>query len=417
MILLLSYALSILFWNLNKRAISLVFFYVAITNGFNLKIIATNYDLTYLSFAFGTYAVISYARQNKANLFKLNPENCIVWLYGFIAIHFFFTVLLGIDTLKYSFIVFRQWGIIGVFLLFRKFTIKEIDDSLKYILVITFFWLFLYYLQFFGINLFIEERFITAFKRNTPFLCLFFAIYIFCYYDNKIKWLLIAPLLWTCVTAGSRGGLTGIIMSVVIFYSLIKKSKKTLALGLIILLGHNYILDFFKSDTFSRNEGISFIDELENGFSTDYKHFHGVMLDGTFAYRTLYLYERFDYLLDHPQNIPFGIGSIYETSPNNNMHFFIQDSGKIETDDLFWATPLLRYGFIGISLYLIFFITYFRFFRYKNLDDKTVQIGMVFFMMLLFTSMGTWSFARPENIMAMGMCYYKVKKMTEQKLL
>ena len=414
MILLLFYLLSILCWMKGKRAISLVFLYAAITNGFNLKILATNYDLTYLSFAFGTYAVFSYLLKKGKELFVLNVENSVVWLYIFLAIHFLATVFLSIDSLKFSFIVFRQWGLISIFLLFRNFSVKEIDQALKWIFLITIVWLILYYLQLVGINLFIEERFLTSFKRNTPYLSIFFAIYAFYNFKKKEKWLIILPFLWTTVTSGSRGALTGLVLSFVVFYAIMKKSKQILIIGLIFFFGQTYITKFLSNETFSRNGEMSFLEELKNGFNTDYKHFHGVNLDGTFAYRTLYLSERIDYLLNHPQNIPFGVGSIYETSPNNYLHFFIQHSGRIETDDLFWAAPLLRYGFIGISLYIIFFFSYFRFFARQNLNDKTIKTGTIFFLFLLFTSMNTWSFTIVPNIMVMGMYYYKAKKSLSQ---
>jgi len=393
-----------------KRAISLVFLYAAITNGFNLKILATNYDLTYLSFAFGTYAVFSYLLKKGKELFVLNVENSVVWLYIFLAIHFLATVFLSIDSLKFSFIVFRQWGLISIFLLFRTFSIQEIDKTLKWLFVITTLWLGLYYLQLVGINLFIEERFITSFKRNTPYLCIFFAIYIFFNLNKNTKWLLIVPFLWTTVTSGSRGSITGLIMAFVVFFAIMKKSKKILLLGLLFFFGQTYITKFLNNETFSRNGEMSFLEELKNGFNTDYKHFHGVNQDGTFAYRTLYLSERIDYLLNNPHYIPLGVGSIYETSPYNHLHFFIQHSGRIETDDLFWAAPLLRYGIAGISLYIIFFFSYFRFFSHQNLNDKTIKTGTIFFLFLLFTSMNTWSFTIVPNIMVMGMYYYKAKK-------
>lgn len=412
MILLLSYALFILFWIKKKRALSFIFLYAAVTNVFNLKNAATNFDLTYLSFAVGTYAVISYMRSRKTKFFSLNVENCVLWLYFFIGVHSFATMLLGIDTPKYSFIVFRQWGLIGVFLLFRNFSIKEIDQTLKYLLVVSIIWLVFYYLQFVGLDIFVRERFKTLFKRNIPHLSLFFAVYVF-FLTSPKKWLAFIPFVYTSVTAGARGALVGVVGAFIFFYALIKRSKKIFLLGIFVLLCQNLILDFFQNEMFSRNGGNSFFDEIKNGFNLDYKSFRGMHVDGTFAYRTKYLYERFDYLLEHPIYIPFGIGSIFEASPNNHMHFYIQSSGIIETDDLFWAAPLLRYGFFGVGLYILFFVTYFRFFSRHNLNDRMVKVGIVFFLTLLFTSMETWSFAVPTNIMAMGMCFYRVKKQYE----
>ncbi len=416
MILLLLYFVFCLLWFKGKKALSLVFFYASITNCFNFKIAATNYDLTYLSFAVGTFSVISYLRNRKNDVFVFSVENSVVLLYLFMGLHAYFTMLLGIESPKYSFVVFRVWGIISVFLLCQTFNASEIDKSLKYLFVVNVVWLVLYYLQFAGVNLFVEESFRTAFKRNTPHLTMFFAIYAIFMLKNKTKCFFIPAFLYTTFTAGARGSLVGFIGAFVVFYAAIKKSKKILVIGVIALICQNYIMIFFQKSMLSRNGNLSFSDEILNGFNLDYRNFHGMLVDGTFAYRTLYLYERFDYLLNHPKNILFGIGSIYETSPNNYMHFYIQHSGRIETDDLFWATPLLRYGLVGIGLYAIFFTSYFAFFVRQNPNEKWVKMGSIFFLMLLFTSMQTWSFAAPANILVMGMCYYRVKNSFENEL-
>ena len=303
MILLLLYFCFCLLWINGYKVLSLVFFYASITNGFYLKIFATDYDLTYLSFAAGSFAVFSYMRCRNANVLSYSVENSVVWLYMFIGVHAFFTMFLGIDSPKYAFVVLRQWGLVSIFLLFRKLSAPEIDKALKYLLVVNFIWLVLYYLQFVGLDIFVEEKFKTAFKRNIPDLAMFFAVYVFFMLSNNIKWILMFLFAFTSVSAGWRGSLVGLIGAFFVYYAIIKKSKKILILGALALVCQSWIIDVIQGETFSRNGKMSFLDEVKNGFSLDYKRFHGVLLDGTFAYRTLYLYERFDYLLNNPKNI------------------------------------------------------------------------------------------------------------------
>lgn len=417
MLLLCSFALFVALWCKGKRIPAFCFFYFAITNGFGLRAVATNFDLTYLSFAVGLFAIISYLRDKNTSIRTYSVENGVFWIFCFLGLSFYATIILGIDSPKYAFVVFRTWGLIASFLLFRNFSADELDKLLKWFLLINVVWVVLYYLQFAGLNLFAEERFKTAYKRNCPRLSMFFAIFVIFYYKGKWKWLLFFLFAFTSITSGFRTLLAGFVAAITFFYLMIRKSKIFLLVGMIVFFCSDYMINNAFKDVFNRNGDMSFFEELQNGFRTDYKHYRGILIDGTFAYRTLYLVERIDYLLSNPEYMLFGVGSIYEKSPNNHFHFYVQSSGVIETDDLFWAAPLLRYGFFGTGLYVIFFVSYYRYFRRQNLNDKMVRIGMIFFLMLLLTSLSTWSFARPENMIAMGMCYYKVRRDSENKFV
>lgn len=416
MVLLCSFALFLILWRMEKRIPAFCFFYFAITNGFGLKIAATKFDLTYLSFAVGTFAVVSYLRDKNTNLFSYSIENGILLIYCFLGLSFYFTIFFEIDTSKYAFVVFRSWGLISIFLLFRCVNSYELDDLIKWFLAINVIWIILYYLQFAGLDLFVEESFKTAYKRNCPRLNLFFAILSLFYCRGPLKWVLFLFFSFSTITSGFRTLLTSFFIACTFFYGLIQKNKAFVFIGLISILGINLLMNVYFSDIFNRNGNMSFLEEIKKGFEIDYKHFQGMRIDGTFAYRTNYLIERLDFLLNNPKYMLFGVGSIYEGSPNNHFHFYIQDSGIIETDDLFWAAPLLRYGFVGVGLYVLFFVFYYRYFRFQNLNEKMVKVGMIFFLTLLFSSLSTWSFARPENVLAMGLCYYRVKNSFENKL-
>ena len=85
---------------------------------------------------------------------------------------------------------------------------------------------------------------------------------------------------------------------------------------------------------------------------------------GTLTFRILLLIERGEYLLHNPTYTLQGIGMRHEDSPKTQKEFnFILGSLKkkgnewtkeqISTGDLVWMTPLIKFGFIGIGLYLI----------------------------------------------------------------
>ncbi len=417
MILLIIFALSVVFWFFRKRALSCLFLYISIENCFQLKFLSTDYDVTYLSFAWATYAVFAYLREKKTNLFHLSLENCVVWLYLYMWLHAYCTIMLEIETIQYSFVVLRQWGGVGLILLARKLTKDEISVLFKYLFGVTLVVGALYYLQFAGFDLFVEERFKTIYKRNSPHLYVFFSIYVYFLYRNFQQWLFMLPLLFMSVTSGVRNSLAAVIAALVFYSAVINKSKKIFVLGIIVLFAYHYTSELLLDDVFNRNGNLSFQDEIKEAFSLDYKHFYGFETMGTLSYRVLYFAERVDYLLNHPLNMPFGIGSIYEASPNNHMNFYIQSSGRIATDDLFWATPLLMYGFFCIALYIIFIYKAFLFFKKHIETDLFASIGLVFLLFLLFSSMTTWSFHAEYNLFVLGLLVSIVQKKNDGLLL
>lgn len=407
MILLALFVLSVLLWLKGSRIWALLLLYVVATNGFQLKLLATEYDLSYLTFVFSLYAVVKYIKSNYRTLTTFSVESSIVILFLFMTLHFLATFIIGIDSIQHSFSVYRQWGNIGLFLLVKRMTPIEVNKSIFSLMLLTLCVGILYYTQFFGFDLFVEEKFITEFKRNAPPLYVFFAIYLWFSNQNIYKWIFIVFFISMAFFEGSRGSMGGVVLAFILYYAIIKRSYKILILGTVCFFAQNYISSLLSNELLNRHD-VSMYEEIENSFSTDYRSFRGVRSEGTLKYRTAHLSERIDYLLDHPINIPFGIGSIAEQSPENRMHFYISTSGQIATNDLFWSTPLLRYGIIGILFFLTFFFALAKDY-WKNERFLHAKIGLVFFFYLLMSSFNTDSFHTTPNIIALAMCFYLCK--------
>lgn len=137
---------------------------------------------------------------------------------------------------------------------------------------------------------------------------------------------------------------------------------------------------------------------------------------GTLAFRTALLMERWKYILSNPEYLPFGVGMIDENSPNNRFNFFMgtaQDNLKfgksqIESVDLLWATPLLRYGIMGIIFYCLFFILFIK--QFKCINNPYANIGALYIMLLLFTSMTGDHARRPEFLFPLFMVAVYVQR-------
>ena len=108
------------------------------------------------------------------------------------------------------------------------------------------------------------------------------------------------------------------------------------------------------------------------------------------SFRVLLLIERVDYMLKNPDYLFFGIGTRHEDSPATQRDFsFIlgtlkQDGshGQISSSDLAWLNPLMRFGLIGISLFI--YLSYLIIaYLYKNRKRSAIAMSAFLFYVLL----------------------------------
>lgn len=104
-------------------------------------------------------------------------------------------------------------------------------------------------------------------------------------------------------------------------------------------------------------------------------------VEGNFSYRIFHFVERFNYCMEEPQTAIFGIGSVSEENFNKNVfHLGQPDSStgksiaQLNTGDIAWSLLILRFGLLGIFIFLVLYISIMR----KFIIYKQNKIALVF---------------------------------------
>lgn len=406
-IILLGYAIYS-YNNDNKKVGVLVYFFF-VSNGFYLipDSVIEGYPINKL-IDFGTlYLIFVTCRiyfTQKHRFRKLEIElKWWKWLFFYLTFSFLWTIALGKELFGMSLAMYRTYFCFLSFILFQDLKLEDLKWIFKKVILITTIATILYVLQpFIGMKTLstgggISEEAGTFRYRNIPYLTYFLLIY----YTITLKfssWKRIILLL-LCIVAliltQHRGIMLGYAISILIYLLLERKMQKALQFGIIGLivfmaLGDLIFTRFKQADTGSDFKALTNLNYKNLDIENDNE-------GGTLTFRILLLTERGEYLLHNPAYTLQGVGMRHEDSPKTQKEFnFILGSLKkkgnewtkeqITTGDLVWMTPLIKFGFIGISLYLI--VTLFMssfFFRNKN-NGTLIQIAFYYYLLLIIIS-------------------------------
>lgn len=162
---------------------------------------------------------------------------------------------------------------------------------------------------------------------------------------------------------------------------------------LVLLIAGETIMTRFE------NEDSSTLDDIKTAMETDYET--AVYNDfenesGTLTFRVMLLMERIDYLLNNPRYTVFGIGTRHEDSPKTKRQFDFNlgtinhktlEIGQISSADLAWVTPLMRFGFLGIALFLYLSWTIIQFLYKRRKDSDMAMSAFLFYLLLIIISL------------------------------
>lgn len=158
--------------------------------------------------------------------------------------------------------------------------------------------------------------------------------------------------------------------------------KKKLLSTIIIIGSLAVLLSPILISRFSA-KGQSFGEEVRSGLNVDNMN---TGYTGSFSVRTFMIVERMDYLMEHPVNLVFGLGSLHESSPLVKKKFDFKlgthteepdgtmSIRQIYTSDVAFLTHILRYGVIGLGLLLFLFKCLYR--MYKPPKDAKGNINI-----------------------------------------
>lgn len=403
MVILILTFLFLFFWTTGKKVWACSFLIVILSGCFNITGTTDRIlEVHQIVFVIGGYFLLKNLKNNKLReiwkkdkIFKLFIISTFLFL-----IHCLLTVAFGLDTFRYAFAVYRLLvGPLWLYFLVANLTNVEIKKIL-YVGSWIFGILVIFNILFtLGISVFDES---TAPEGSTrvgiAMESMFFVAYSLCVFENKKKTIwYVLPF----VLGSFRGPLVSFFVAFLVNIKRKIIKTKYIIWFAIAALSFSSLIAPFVNETMNHQD-ISFTDEIKMGFDITNGDYSNVRETGTLAFRTALLIERWKYLLSNPKNLPFGVGMIGENSPNNRFNFFMgteQDNlrfgkSQIESVDLLWATPLLRYGICGIIFYILFFVLFFK--RFNGVNNTYANIGALYIALLLFTSMTGDHAKRPE---------------------
>ena len=185
---------------------------------------------------------------------------------------------------------------------------------------------------------------------------LFFAYLLFKEKRNTKEWIFLFIIVASIVLGNVRGLFLSVLITTVIF--ICKQGKfKYLLWGILFIpiMWVKFNENSQKANTVT--ELSATFDKISSGRINSID-----VTDGNLAFRVVLVKERIEYLCENASRFIFGIGTIPEQSPNNNLSFYIGSGNldedgvyyrqQIETTDVAFITNLLRYGF----MYFVIFI-------------------------------------------------------------
>ena len=330
---------------------------------------------------------------------KIYKVVTIIGLY--ITLEFVRTIVLEEEFFSLALANYRTYIPLFSFWLVQELKGQEVKHLLKQIAVITVISTVLFDLQpLLDIKILQHANIEETRYRNIPYLAYFFMFLATVRLGfGRLKTVsLVFVFLLAVILTQHRAVMLSYAFCVCLYLFLSKKGGKLLQyvmIGLIVFLfAGETIINRFEGGTKDR----STIDDIKTVMNLDYQSAVYNEFDnenGTFSFRVLLLMERVDYMLNHPRYAVFGIGTRHEDSPKTQEQFDFNLGtinhrteliGQISSGDLAWVNPLMRFGFLGIALFLYLSWTIIRFLYKERKISAVTMTAFLFYLFLVLIS-------------------------------
>ena len=314
------------------------------------------------------------------NLFRCADDKLgkwILYLLTYVFIVSFANILLGVENIKYSLMLFRFHLIFIVYFLFKKIPYSDLLKAFHYLFYITVFSGFFYYLQYVGIvgilrgtdeGMNLNQEYLWFY--NVPILTPAMLFYV-CFSKKTIKYRFLYIIFFAGMIIGcmSRGYIIANLLALGVYMIKNIRNRRNIILissfGLIAL----FLLPvlsyrFSKSGSVGNGLYAEFLmsKKILSG-TLDFNQFgSGAAIDnGTGVYRTLLIAEKINYLAKSPITFLFGGGAVHGSSPNIKRYNFRfgqstiingrKEKQQIDTSDVAFLSNVFRYGFVYLFLF------------------------------------------------------------------
>lgn len=371
------------FLYLNKKYLSFILCYTALmTELFMLDTIGSSIRGSDLCLFMNFILLpVALSRRNKDKIIDKETNKVIKLFIGFIIFEFALTFLTGADTIGYALKVIRIPLIFLAYYPFSTIPLEIYKRFIKTMLIITIIQGVLFLLQFVGINLlagrFDTDTFAFTFALNIPTFIYFYIFFsLDAQYIKKYKYPLLAFFFVILLLTFVRTIIIALLACVIIYIVTIRGFKRSMPIILSLVIIAPIVMGVLEKKSTVSGSSMSTKDEIALLFS-GIDGIRRIGKDGgSSIFRLAMLIERFDYLIENPQYLLFGVGAIHEDSPKcfNRFNFTLGTYNEerkygfclIESGDITWVPVALRYGLVGIAIHLFILITIARLARKRK---------------------------------------------------
>ena len=382
---------------------ALVFFFF-LTGGFHF-LSQSWCPVKYTDFAVVYLLVVAFLNLTKGNHAFFKPQikiYKIVTVIGlYITIEFIRTIALKEEIFSFALANYRTYIPFFSFWLVQELKKREVVHLFKEIASITIVSTVLFDLQpLLDIKIFQHANIEETRYRNIPYLAYFFML-LATVRMNFNRWKSVALVLMfliAIVLTQHRAVMMAYVFCVGLHLLMTKKRGRFLQYGMIglvfFLFAGEAIMTRFEDDKSDR----STVEDIKAVVNLDYESAVNNEFEnenGTFSFRVLLLTERLNYMINHPRNAVFGLGTRHEESPRTHQQFDFtlgtinhrtELIGQISSADLVWVDPLMRFGFFGVALFLYLSWIIIRFLYKSRKISHVTMAAFLFYLLLVIIS-------------------------------
>lgn len=301
----------------------------------------------------------------------------IVGLVIYLLLNFLGTIIFKIDSLNNSIKVIRPFFTFLLYFYLRTFKPRDFYRFLHLILIASIIQGVFFFLQIVGLNV-LSGRVdqaegtgeITRYA-NYPSMASFFVMYyLFKNNESSLKKFFFVSFFGTMLVLGQMRGAIITIGLILMLYFLICGKNKNVSYIFVGLIIYQFVIDpMFEYRT--RNSSMSTVEEIVNVITNPSNAYDSYMeqgQEGHFAFRVAMLSERMAFMFENPQYLPFGVGCIGEESGSNHFFFnlgthndmYEYGYAMLGSADIAWIGILMRFGLVGVFLFLSLFYAWAR---------------------------------------------------------
>lgn len=347
----------------------------------------------------------------------------VLWCFLWTFIVFIGTIYYDIDTPIFAFKAYRSYLILPFFFVLRKMTMNDFRRYLKLVMYLSIIQGVFYYLQLTGVTgvlsgygseLELGEALEEHRFGNYPSMAVFFFLYHLFAEGISLPKRIIHVIFWGMmpIIGQMRGAIIALGASIALF-AVLRRNFKSLIVTICIAIASLYVV--FPMFQLRERKGMSTLQEIEMVISNPraiYANYNSKKSSGTFVFRIAMLSERVEFLMDNPELLLTGVGTIHEDSPNQKFNFdigtatILEDGsskiGMLSSADITWVGIIMKFGLIGIFLFSLIYFNWIRL-GLPNIKSSKNLIFSIF----AVTSVGEYissfnyeSLGRTDNLMA-----------------